>query len=455
MKKIISLIIVCLCFFSLISCESSDENESFDLDLDTSSAQISYDFGGKAFTIICMEREGRLEINPFEESEDSAWQERLRNRYVEIEKAVNIDFVFTTQTISLFQAYAAGLEWGDLVDKRIDNHLSDLRAGLYNSLNYVPGFMETLYSGKWGTEAQVEYLNINGEYYGFYPGYHGLPFPAFGGLLYCNNTLLAQYGIRPMEMIENGTWTWSEFEKILETVGGVPSKDGTCGMFIDSYNPAYFLTSLILSNGGSLVTRDSDGRLVSNLGSKEAMEAYDFASGLTTKGLLTEYSTDEKYPMFYDNRLAFIFEYSYCGTVDKDGFMYHDVDFSILPCPCGPSGTYGDWSGYYGLADRYLCVPITADMDIVDAILADLYEPLGEEPYEWRDYYTSQNFLYTDSANMFWTLYDNAEPDYFEATSRFPYREVIMGTKSAAEAIESTADSIQAVLDTYFNSNYN
>lgn len=446
--RIISLIFVCICAFSFVSCSSSDPT-IFDIDLNASFEQ-KVDFHNDDFVIYCFERDGRLEINPFEEYEDSAWQEKLKNRYEELGQKYNMNFVFELPSISLFQAYAAGMDWADLYDTWIEYHLSNIQAGLYNSLNYIPGFIEGISTGKWGSENQVKYMCFDDNYYGFYPGFHGVPFPACAGLLYCNNTLLSKYGIRPMEMVENGTWIWSEFENILETLGGVPDPDGVCGMFIDSY-PRYFLSTLILSNGGSLVKEDEEGRLVSNLGSNEAIEAYEFATGLVNKGLLRQYDNSQKVPMFNNNSLAFLFEYSYVGTVDTSGFMYSDVDFSIIPCPVGPSGTYGDWKGFLSMATRYLAVPITADMDMVDAILSELYEPLSDNPYEWREYYTRQNFSDTESAEIFWKMFDNAEPDYFSATFKFPWGDLLLGNKSIMESIESTADMIQTELDDVYN----
>ena len=48
-------------------------------------------------------------------------------------------------------------------------------------------------------------------------------------------------------------------------------------------------------------------------------------------------------------------------------------------------------------------------------------------------------------------MYDNAEPDYYRAVSLFPWSSIINARKGINEALEESADRIQAVLDRDFN----
>ncbi len=452
MKKITCLLLVCIFVFGLVSCSSANE-EVFDLDLDLD-ATFEADFQGAEFIIIGEQRDGRIEIDPYQEYEDSEWQERLKNRYKEIESKYNLKFVFKTRTIDLVSAHAGGMKWADLYDARADGHWPNINAGLYNALTDVPGFVENIESGKWGSVAAVEYFKRGDDYYGFYPGYQGIPFPAMGGILYSNLTLVGQYGFNPYEMIEDGTWTWDGFENILRTIGGSPSNlsIGTpVGMYIGDAFYEYFQTAAILNNGGSLVKTDSEGRLVSNFDSKEVREAIEWVRSLVSEGIVEFGQNDIKYDYFMEDLLGFVYEYSYVGTVDTSGFMYNDVDFAILPCPAGPSAEYGKWSAYLGLADRYLTVPITADMEIVNTILDELYAPLGDDSFEWRDVYANRNFLHEESADLYWQMYDNAQPDYYLATQKFQWSSVLRGTTTVTAAIDATKDSIQEALDKNFN----
>lgn len=452
MKKITCLLLVCIFVFGLVSCSSANE-EFFDLDLDLD-ATFEADFQGAEFIIIGEQRDGRIEIDPYQEYEDSEWQERLKNRYKEIESKYNLKFVFKTRTIDLVSAHAGGMKWADLYDARADGHWPNINAGLYNALTDVPGFVENIESGKWGSVAAVEYFKRGDDYYGFYPGYQGIPFPAMGGILYANLTLVGQYGFNPYEMIEDGTWTWDGFENILRTIGGSPSNlsSGTpVGMYITDGFYEYFQTAAILNNGGSLVKTDSEGRFVSNFDSKEVREAIEWVRSLVSEGIVEFGQNDIKYDYFMEDLLGFVYEYSYVGTVDTSGFMYNDVDFAILPCPAGPSAEYGKWSAYLGLADRYLTAPITADMEIVNTILDELYAPLGDDPFEWRDVYANRNFLHEESADLYWQMYDNAQPDYYLATQKFQWGSVLRGTTTVTAAIDATKDSIQEALDKNFN----
>ena len=453
MRKITCLFIIFILVFSFVSCGSGKE-EVFDLDLDLD-ATFDADFQGAEFIIIGEQRDGRIEIDPYQEFEDSEWQERLKNRYEEIESKYNLQFVFKTKTLDLIAAHAGGMKWADLYDARSDGHWPNINAGLYNSLTDVPGFVEGIENGKWGSVAAVEYFKRGDAYYGFYPGYHGIPFPAMGGVLYANLELVGQYGFRPYEMIEDGSWTWEGFENILKTIGGSPkdlSNNIPVGMYITDSFYEYFQTAAILNNGGSLVKKDNEGRFVSNFDSKEVKEALEWCRSLLANGIVEVGQNDIKYDYFLEDLLGFVYEYSYVGTVDTTGFMYNDVDFAILPCPAGPSAEYGKWSSYLGLADRYLTAPITADMEIVNTILAELYAPLGDDPFEWREVYANRNFLHEESADLYWQMYDNAQPDYYLATQKFQWSSVIRGTTTVAAAIESTAENIQAELDRSFNS---
>lgn len=452
-KSIIVLFLVFSMIFVLFSCAQTGGSDVFDVDLESSGSEITADFGGKLFTIIGEEREGRIELNPFEAYEDSSWTERLKNRYNEIEKKYNIKFEFIKNSNGLAISYAAGLPWADMYDARTDAHWPNITAGLYNSLTYVPGFLEGIEEGKWGPINIVESYKRGEDYYLYYPGFHGIPFPQMGGVFYANLTVLRQFGFDIFEIIESGDWTWDTFKKMLTTIGGIPNDaDSIFGMYYQTSFPDYFLTTLILNNGGSLVKTDEEGRLINNMNSKEVQEAIQFAQDLLNEGVVAMQNNDLKYPTFFENRLAFIYEYSYAGTVDVSGFMYNDVDFAIIPCPAGPSAKYGEWKSYFGYADRMIAIPITADMDIVNAIFSDFYSPLGDDPFEWREVYARQNFIHEESAYYYFMMFDNALPDYFAAIrGNYQWEPLLRGSRTATEVYEKTNDAIQHALDTFYN----
>ncbi len=454
MKKAFLILIMLTCvLFVLFSC-AGESNEIFDVAFSNDTDNALPDFRGATVTIIGMERLGRIEINPYEAYEDSSWTEKLKDRYNEIADKYNITFNFELKKNDLSVTYAAGLPWADLYDARTDAHWPNMTAGLYNSLTYIPGFVEGIDAGKWGPISIPDSSKRGDDYYMFYPGYHGIPFPQMGGVFYANLTVLRQFGFDIFEIIESGEWTWDTFKNMLITIGGIPNdKNSIFGMYYQTSFPDYFLTTLIINNGGSLVRDDGNGGLINNMNSKEVEEAIQFAQDLRAEGVVATQQNDEKYPVFIENRLAFIYEYSYAGTVDvsNNGLMYNDVDFAIVPCPAGPSAKYGEWKAYFGYADRMLAVPVTANMDIINAILSDLYSPLGDDPFEWREVYTRQNFLHEESANYYFQMFDNAVPDYFNATKNYLWNTVLNGNDSFSEEFEKTNDSIQRVLDKEYN----
>ena len=74
MRKITCLFLIFILVFSFVSCGSGKE-EVFDLDLNLD-ATFDADFQGAEFIIIGEQRDGRIEIDPYREFEDSEWQER-------------------------------------------------------------------------------------------------------------------------------------------------------------------------------------------------------------------------------------------------------------------------------------------------------------------------------------------------------------------------------------------
>ena len=61
-KSIIVLFLVFSMIFVLFSCAQTGGSDVFDVDLESSGSEITADFGGKLFTIIGEEREGRIEL---------------------------------------------------------------------------------------------------------------------------------------------------------------------------------------------------------------------------------------------------------------------------------------------------------------------------------------------------------------------------------------------------------
>lgn len=443
----------------LFSCASGDPEEIFEQGMNDS--EIIQNFQGETFTYMCTEREGRLEINPYDQAEDSYMSDMLKTRYEDVKKKYNINIDFKRNDGNLAINFSAGMGWADLYDDRSDSIFPLLNAGLLLPLNLVGSFEENIDSGMWGSIPSLNFFLRGGEYYAFQSGFHGIPFVHMNALLYANQTVLHKYGFNVFDLIENGSWTWKTFENVLTTIGNnYEDSSMETGFVISTSFPNYFTTAAIISNNGQFVKVDESGRRIFNMDSPECVEAIDWVTHLITDDIVTygdnsgyKGSTGASYqfPRFVDNKIAFWCEYSYVGTVDKSGFMFNDVDFAIVPCPCGPSGTYGEWKGCVGYADRYFCMPITADTDLVDAVLYDIYKPLGEDKYQWRSLYAQTVFMYEKSADFYFQMYDNAVPDYYTSTATFAYGSVVSGKRSVSSALEAAKDVIQSSLDEYFN----
>jgi hypothetical protein len=90
-----------------------------------------------------------------------------------------------------------------------------------------------------------------------------------------SNSLLREAGIEPdtiYDMQKNGTWTWAEFEKILQKCSRDIDNDGK----IDVYGIAthYLGIALAASNNAPFVTVDASGKFVHGINKPEFLAAY-------------------------------------------------------------------------------------------------------------------------------------------------------------------------------------
>ena len=103
-------------------------------------------------------------------------------------------------------------------------------------------------------------------------------------------------------------------------------------------------------------------------------------------------------------------------------------------------------------ADRYFSVPVTADVDVNNVILKELYKPFeGETEYSWRDSMTQNMFSYPESAKYFFEMYDSAKYDFTEITDKVPWQAILKGTSTPTEVIAKVKEACQTTIDTLYN----
>ena len=456
MKKIISLsLIFCMIFLIFSACQGNA-----DINNEPVEEEIAYDFNGYEYTIIGYQRFGRFEVGPNFEEENTYWGEKLYNRYRELEQKYNIKITVKQDDGTLASSIATATPYADLMDTWLNTLNGYIKADYVMPINGISGF-EDLYSGKWGPKTTIDAVTRGDNTYGFRAGYHGIPFPTYSGIIYANAVVMKAFDIKPFELIEQRKWTWDNFTDACVKIGGsYDDPDNIVSFVFDDSWSDYFMRAAIMSNGVDFVKIDDDGKYIFNLDHPDAMEALNWVmdfkqkigSAVVSGEKLADPNGPRTFPIFQDNKLGFVCQYSYTGTSDNVGFNYFDVDFYILPFPMGPKGEYGKWGSYISFADRYFSVPITADEDVNNVVLKEIYKPFdGGTEYSWRDNMTQNMFLYPESAKYFFEMYDNAKYDFTEITEKIPWQPILKGTTTPAEGIAKVKEACQTAIDTLYN----
>jgi hypothetical protein len=126
-----------------------------------------------------------------------------------------------------------------------------------------------------------EQFTLGNSVYAFFAGYSE---PGTG--VYFNKQVLKDAGIDPdsiYDLQKNGKWTWDKFEELMEKCQRDTDGDGKDDIYGLTLNETYMTNMAVLSNGGSYVSKDKNGKFVYNLESKETMEALKWCVEMYTK----------------------------------------------------------------------------------------------------------------------------------------------------------------------------
>lgn len=470
MKKALSCIITILyVMILLLSCENNVTEDNKDTG---KTEETKVDLNGYEFTIIGHLRDGLAEVTP--EYAYSVMGDNLLEHYKNIEESCNCKIIFGQPLAShvsfLQQATMTGDKGADILDVPLYDAVTMYKAEYLKSLTEVT---DDPYSGKYGTKSQLEAVTIlnvdDKDIFGFRAAYWGIPAPTFRHAVYFNPVILKNFiQPNPFELIEQKNWIWSTFEEIclaVKSEGNDPSdtNDDTYGT---AYNPTFFHFPLaaILSNGVKLAYFDEKtGLYKSGIDNPAIIEALEWGQNLVKNdtcriisGSLKDGITDNVIAQFYQGQSAFLVEYSVHGATDKQSLSYNMDEFSWIPFPVGPSGTYGEWASAVSWIDRYFVIPIGADTDALSQLLPILFEPFKVfSENQWREVFAKNTFFNSESEKWFFDMYDNAKNDFYFALPTFyngnAINQIMQGNKTPQEAISEIIEISQKDIDDQLN----
>ncbi|MBR6215675.1 MAG: extracellular solute-binding protein [Spirochaetaceae bacterium] len=302
---------------------------------------------------------------------------------------------------------------------------------------------------KWD-KATKEMTSKNGGFYGM----RALASEPRGGVFF-NKRLLKEAGIDPEEIYDlqkENKWTWETFEDMLKKTTRDLDNDGV----FDTYGMANLSTEFCylaaMSNGGSYIGKDSNGKYFNNIGNEKTLEALSWAADMKRKYERPQpegANWDWMYASFINGEVAFQVDQEY--RVGNIAEMQDDWGFV-----CFPLGPKGD--GKYGTLaqDNVYVIPGCYDKERAEKIAKafDLYttEVPGYDATTWKEDYYSR---FRDARAVDETLQlmrDNPVPRYDTMIIGINQVGSVIwnvygGGQTAQEAYEATKNEYQGLID--------
>jgi hypothetical protein len=225
----------------------------------------------------------------------------------------------------------------------------------------------------------------------------------------------------------------------------------------------HILRSCLLGNKCNFINENPDGSFYCGYDSEAAIEAIAYTQKLEKdyKDYLYNSGNDLSagnwgFTAPFNNGEATLLLTSFwniTGTI-----QYELKDFGLLPWPVGPYGEYGEWPAYYEDA-VVITIPVFAYDYEESAYITDaIFEGLDSYPTmdAIKGYYADQLFHDPRDADLFLSLGKNAQYSYWIDGGDSMVHTIAAGitSKSPAQLIQSTINSIQKCIDEQIMPNY-
>lgn len=275
-------------------------------------------------------------------------------------------------------------------------------------------------------------------------------------VMYFNKRILEQYGYTDLySMVEDGTWTWDEFEKIARDI---QTKSGGAVKGLTGFSETALVYPFIASNDSLLAKENGKGQ-------------YDFVTKFPDTYLpRTQAALDFVHQLIYEDKLWL--EPDSKGTENhfvagKAAFMVLGFDsaannlavnmkddYGILPLPKGPDAT--EYVGHYG-EGRFFCLlkenSKTKNLEnasiILNAIAARSYVS------DWKTMEMERSLRDRESADMLEIMINNPVVDITPNCGAFrdqvepTLTDIVVGKRNSSY-LKSIQNKAQTALDTTF-----
>lgn len=427
-------------------------------------------FGGYELKLLQLEEvdtgsgdlsEGNIFGYPATTTLNDAAMKRISDVETELDCKINISYQNIEQEDLILRYMADNLRYDAMYSADHDGALEAADAGILLPLEDYMDYADLLDTDKYGTVNVQEIVSFHGSIYGLCPITWPYKQPRTIGLMVYNMDLINQYGkVNPKEYLENGTWNWDALETIIKDYYVVEGDKEIHSLATRNFD---FARLLAQSNGVELAQLDANGELVLNYGSAAHIEALQWY-----KDVVTANADAFEGDIFSSSTLtwkkvaeAICEDTSMCGITAPD-ILYYDIiynaaNITVTPFPCGPQGTYGEWTGVVEGQECFAVFNNVAEPETVVSILDAVCEPLeGFETEESLIEYIGTSVLYSiEDAEIVLNLHDFARYSYWSEEHSINindlYRDASseLDTKTPAQIIGEYQTQIPQYLEDY------
>lgn len=217
-----------------------------------------------------------------------------------------------------------------------------------------------------------------------------------GGVVF-NKRLFQEAGLDPelpYNMQKDGTWTWSEFDKLCAKLTRDTNGDGVTDIYATVSQGGETIACLVASTGQDYFGVDADGKIYNNCKNADVLKAINFAVDLYNKGYEMPQPADSQWDYFFalfqEGKAAMTFMEEYAcqpGQTYGDA-MADEVGFVMPPKPDGAA----DYHSY--VCDNISIIPSCYDAETASKIAFGYNVYTGpvegyDDPDLWLDTYYS------------------------------------------------------------------
>ena len=346
----------------------------------------------------------------------------------------------------------SGLHAGEIACTHQPSNIA--RAGVLYPLEGLRDRLDYMNADKFGSLGLLEMGMVNGVPYTVSPvAWPGKQSSYSYNIFAVNEDLVSKYGkTDPRDYVENGEWTWETFSNV------IPDYQIEEGSFTaTAVNGGVFVREAAFMNGANFFEIDGSGRPVSALDSQNIAEAIDWCARLYTedKDYISFLGFYEMVDAFINGKVV-LANTSFTHMINE---MIYDVDnYGVVPFPCGPRGTYGQWRTAFSDFDSMGIFVNAKDPESAAMIIDRLFEPFeGYETEESLAQYASNIFYDSREVEIFitylkytrWNYWTVGLDEYFSNLDSMAR----LG-RSSAEAIETYKGAADVILEKYVFPNY-